>query len=83
MELPGELTFVKLVSNGDGKLYLVGGIGRNGISKSMKLWELEGDNWVLVESVPEFMSQKLFSVCYHNYEHVYCFWHQETICVCC
>ncbi|RVX22667.1 F-box/kelch-repeat protein [Vitis vinifera] len=83
VELPGELTFVKLVSDGEGKLYLVGGIGRNGISKSMKLWELEGENWVLVESLPEFMCQKLVSVCYHNYEHVYCFWHQETICVCC
>ena len=70
MELPWELTFVKLMSNGDGKLYLIGGIGRNGISKSMKLWKLEGENLVLVESLLEFMCKKLIFICYHDYEHV-------------
>ncbi|XP_050224641.1 F-box/kelch-repeat protein At5g43190 [Mercurialis annua] len=84
-ELPGELTFARLVSDdGEGKLYLIGGIGRNGISKMMKLWELgNGGNWVEIESLPEMMSRKFFSVCYHNYEHVYCFWHQGMICICC
>uniref|UniRef100_A0A5B7BLR9 Putative Galactose oxidase/kelch repeat superfamily protein n=1 Tax=Davidia involucrata TaxID=16924 RepID=A0A5B7BLR9_DAVIN len=84
-DLPAELTFVRLLSNGDGKLYLIGGIGRNGISRSMKLWELSGgeENWIEVESVPEMMCRKFVSVCYHNYEHVYCFWHQGMIYVCC
>ncbi|GLT77371.1 hypothetical protein SLA2020_489660 [Shorea laevis] len=83
VELPGELTFVRLVS-GDGKLYLVGGIGRNGISRSMKLWELEeGGNWMEVERLPELMCRKFMSICYHNYEHAYCFWHRGMICVCC
>ncbi|XP_015575838.1 F-box/kelch-repeat protein At5g43190 [Ricinus communis] len=83
-ELPGELTFVRLVSDGEGKLYLIGGIGRNGISKTMKLWELgDGGIWKEVESLPEMMCRKFVSVCYHNYEHVYCFWHQGMICICC
>ncbi|KAE8715638.1 F-box/kelch-repeat protein [Hibiscus syriacus] len=84
-EMPGELTFVRLVSDPDGgKLYLVGGIGRNGISRSMRLWELgNGGMWVEVERLPELMCRKFVSVCYHNYEHVYCFWHQGIICVCC
>ncbi|XP_065882051.1 F-box/kelch-repeat protein At5g43190 [Euphorbia lathyris] len=84
-ELPGELTFGRLVSDGEiGKLYLIGGIGRNGISKMMKLWELgNGGSWIEVESLPEMMCRKFLSVCYHNYEHVYCFWHQGMICICC
>ncbi|KAJ9166334.1 hypothetical protein P3X46_021106 [Hevea brasiliensis] len=83
-ELPEELTFVRLVSDGEGKLYMIGGIGRNGISKMMKLWKLgNGGNWVEVESLPEMMCKKFVSVCYHNYEHVYCLWHQGMICVCC
>ncbi|KAH7523729.1 F-box/kelch-repeat protein At5g43190 [Ziziphus jujuba] len=83
-ELPSDLTFVRLVSDGEGKLYLIGGIGRNGISRSMKLWELvEGRKWVEVERLPEMMCRKFMSVCYHNYEHVYCFWHQGMICICC
>jgi hypothetical protein len=82
-ELPGELTFVRLVS-GEGKLYMIGGVGIDGISRSLKLWELgEARNWVEVESLPEMMHRKFVSVCYHNYEHVYCFWHQGMICVCC
>ncbi|XWS25515.1 hypothetical protein CRYUN_Cryun27aG0074800 [Craigia yunnanensis] len=84
-EMPGELTFVRLVCDtGEGKLYLVGGIGRNGISRSMRLWELgNGGNWKEMERLPELMCRKFMSVCYHNYEHVYCFWHQGMICVCC
>ncbi|KAM5565856.1 F-box/kelch-repeat protein [Rosa sericea] len=84
-ELPGELVFVRLVSDeGKGKMYLIGGIGGNGISRRMKIWELcEGKNWVEIESVPEMMCRKIMSVCYHNYEYLYCFWHQGLICVCC
>lgn len=82
--LPNQLTFVRLVSNGEGKLYLIGGVGRNGISRSMKLWELgDGGEWIEMESLPDMMCKKFMSVCYHNYGHVYCFWHQEMICVCC
>lgn len=83
-ELPGELMFVRLVSGEEGKLYMVGGVGSNGISRSLRLWELDGAReWVQVESLPEMMCRKLVSVCYHNYEHVYCFWHQGMICICC
>lgn len=83
-ELPGDLTFIRLVSDGENKLYLIGGVGGNGISRSMKLWELgDGRNWIEVESLPEMMCKKFVSVCYHNYERVYCFWHQGMICICC
>lgn len=84
-ELPSELTFIRLASDGEGKLFMIGGIGRNGISRSMKVWELEegGGKWVELASSPEGMCKKLMSVCYHNYEHVYCFWHQGMVCVCC
>ncbi|XWS24115.1 hypothetical protein CRYUN_Cryun28dG0073100 [Craigia yunnanensis] len=59
-EMPGELTFVRLVSDIDeGKLYMIGGIGRNGISRSMRLWELgKGGNWKEVERLPELMCRK-------------------------
>lgn len=85
IELPGSLTFVRLVSDEDRKLYLIGGVGQSGISRSIKLWELgeNGENWVESETLPEMMCRKFVSVCYHNYEHVYCFWHQGLICVCC
>ncbi|KAB5568866.1 hypothetical protein DKX38_002659 [Salix brachista] len=83
-ELPGDLAFVRLVSDGENKLYLIGGVGRNGISRGVKLWELgDGRNWIEVESLPEMMCKKFVSVCYHNYERVYCFWHQGMICICC
>lgn len=83
-QLPQQLTFVRLVSDGKGKLYLLGGVGSDGISRSITLWELMGEGiWVEVASVPEIMCRKFVSVCYHNYEHVYCFWHEGMICVCC
>ncbi|KAJ7958251.1 F-box/kelch-repeat protein [Quillaja saponaria] len=83
-ELPDQLIFARLVSDGDGKLYMIGGVGTNGISRSMILWEMgEAGNWVKLDSLPEFMCRKFGSVCYHNYEHVYCFWHQGMICICC
>ncbi|OUZ99556.1 F-box domain [Macleaya cordata] len=88
-ELPGEIAFARLVSNGGGKIYLVGGIGRHGISRSMKLWELRDNqvegrrDWVEVGSLPDMMCRKFMAVCYHNYEHVYCFIHGGMICVCC
>ncbi|KAF5456108.1 hypothetical protein F2P56_025619 [Juglans regia] len=83
-ELPGDLTFGRLLNDEEGTLYMIGGIGRDGISRSMKLWELNGArDWVEVESLPEMICRKFVSVCYHNYEHVYCFWHRGMICVCC
>ncbi|KAL4348330.1 hypothetical protein GQ457_17G017930 [Hibiscus cannabinus] len=67
-----------------GKLYMVGGIGRNEISRSLRVWELgNGGMWVEVERLQKLMCRKFMSVCYHNYEHVYCFWHHGMICVCC
>ncbi|CAL5349049.1 unnamed protein product [Camellia sinensis] len=90
IELPSELMFARLASDGDEKLYLIGGIGQNGISRNMKLWEMSSrsedggaENWIEIGSVPEMICRKFMSVCYHNYEHVYCFWHQGLICVCC
>ncbi|KAL8244363.1 hypothetical protein R6Q59_010621 [Mikania micrantha] len=90
VRLPEELTFVRLAS-GDvdkthtNRLFMFGGIGRNGISKNMKIWELDEieRKWDEIESMPEMMCRKFGSVCYHNYEHIYCFWHQGMICVCC
>lgn len=29
------------------------------------------------------MCRKFVSVCYHNYSHVYCLWHDGLVCVCC
>lgn len=81
--LPSHVSFVRLVSDGE-KLYLVGGIGSNGISRSIKIWEMgEMGNWAEVETLPELICRKFVSVCYHNYEHIYCFWHQGMICICC
>ncbi|KAF7830552.1 F-box/kelch-repeat protein [Senna tora] len=83
--LPIQLSFVRLVSEGENVLYLVGGIGSNGISRSIKIWEMddESGNWVELESLPDMMCRKFVSVCYHNYEHIYCFWHHGMICICC
>lgn len=80
--LPTELTFGRLVSDGDGNLYLIGGIGQHGISRSIRIWEL-GENLVEFEVLPDLICKKFMCICYHNYEHVYCFWHQGLICVCC
>lgn len=97
LELPtNELAFVRLAGAdnaegegggiGIGKLYMVGGVGRNGISRCLKLWALsekEGEKWIEVETLPDLMYKKFVSVCYHNYEHIYCFWHRGLICICC
>uniref|UniRef100_A0A7N0UUR0 F-box domain-containing protein n=1 Tax=Kalanchoe fedtschenkoi TaxID=63787 RepID=A0A7N0UUR0_KALFE len=85
-QLPAEdMTFVRLASDHKrGKLYMVGGMGRNGISRSLGLWEMGDDgNWVELERSPGMMCRKFVSVCYHNYEHVYCFWHEGMVCICC
>ncbi|KAL4313501.1 hypothetical protein GQ457_01G052580 [Hibiscus cannabinus] len=67
-----------------GKLYMVGGIGKNGISRNLRVWELDnGGMWVEVERLPKLMCRKFMSVCYHNHEHVYRFWYHGMICVCC
>ncbi|KAK9164325.1 hypothetical protein Syun_005227 [Stephania yunnanensis] len=82
-DFPSELTFVRLVTNGREDLYLIGGVGRHGISRGLKVWERVGSEWVEVGRLPELMSKKFMSVCYHNYDHVYCFYHDGLICVCC
>uniref|UniRef100_A0A803NJR9 F-box domain-containing protein n=1 Tax=Cannabis sativa TaxID=3483 RepID=A0A803NJR9_CANSA len=89
-EVPGELTLARLVSENGGegggneRLYLIGGIGVSGITKMLKVWELGlGNEWLEYDRVPEMMCRKFTSVCYHNYQHVYCFWHQGMICICC
>ncbi|KAK7410083.1 hypothetical protein VNO78_00588 [Psophocarpus tetragonolobus] len=83
-ELPHQLTFVRLVSDGEGTLLLLGGVGNDGISRSIKLWELKAEGvWVELVTLPQIMCTTLVSVCYHNYDHVYCFWHEGMICVCC
>ncbi|KAL2347080.1 hypothetical protein Fmac_001080 [Flemingia macrophylla] len=71
--LPGQLTFVRLVSDGEGKLYLVGGVESNVISRNINVWEFDGNWWVEMQSLRDFICRKFVSVCYHNYEHVYCF----------
>lgn len=85
--LPRDLTFIRMASDGYQKLYLIGGVGTSGISRTIKIWELGkdqgGDYWVDVETLPQMVYRKFVSVCYHNYEHVYCFWHQGLICLCC
>ncbi|KAL7245396.1 hypothetical protein ACSBR2_000678 [Camellia fascicularis] len=60
IEMPGELTFARLVSDGVEKMFLVGGIGEDGISRGMKVWELSGDggNWVEIGSVPVMICRK-------------------------
>ncbi|TKY73771.1 F-box/kelch-repeat protein [Spatholobus suberectus] len=75
---------MRLVSDGKGKLYLLGGVGNDGISRNIKLWEMMGEGvWVEVVTLPKIMCKKFVSVCYHNYEHVYSFWHEGMIYVCC
>lgn len=85
--LPQGLTFIRVVSSGgqEGKLYLVGGVGADGIARSLNVWELgeEGREWALVETLPELMARRFFAVCYHNYEHLYCVWLEGMICICC
>ncbi|XP_010442059.1 PREDICTED: F-box/kelch-repeat protein At5g43190 [Camelina sativa] len=81
-----HITFARLVSDPEKKiLYMVGGIGSNGICRSIKIWEFkdETESWIETETLPDIVCRKFTSVCYHNYEHVYCLWHKEMICVCC
>lgn len=81
-----EIAFARLVSDPERKvLYMVGGIGSNGICRSIKVYEFKGEteSWIEAETLPDIVCRKFTSVCYHNYEHVYCLWHREMICVCC
>ncbi|KAG0488954.1 hypothetical protein HPP92_007545 [Vanilla planifolia] len=86
-QLPPELAFIRLVSGGGGeRLFLIAGIGRDGISRSLKVWELvdgEQRRWEEVGRLPDLMCRKFVSVCYHNYLHVSCIWHEGMVCVCC
>ncbi|CAN1135677.1 F-box/kelch-repeat protein At5g43190, partial [Linum perenne] len=80
----GRMVFMRLVSNGEKKMYLIGGIAKYWILSEVKIWELDGErNWVEIGSLPEEMCRKFVGVCYHNYEHVYCMWHRGMICLCC
>uniref|UniRef100_I1K858 F-box domain-containing protein n=1 Tax=Glycine max TaxID=3847 RepID=I1K858_SOYBN len=70
-ELPQQVTFMRLVSDGEGKLYLLSGIGNDGILRSIKLWELtKGERvWVEVVVLPEIRCRKfvwgmIFVCCY-------------------
>ncbi|XP_020097058.1 F-box/kelch-repeat protein At5g43190 [Ananas comosus] len=80
------------------RLFLVGGVGRDGITRSVCVWELlplggggGGWRWAEAGRLPEMMCRKLVGVCYHNYAHVYCAWHGggaagaggAAVCVCC
>ncbi|KFK31730.1 hypothetical protein AALP_AA6G151600 [Arabis alpina] len=81
-----DITFARLVTDSEKKtLYMVGGVGSNGICRSIKIWEFkeETESWIEAETLPDIVCRKFTSVCYHNYEHVYCLWHKEMICVCC
>eukprot|EP00252_Welwitschia_mirabilis_P006806 TRINITY_DN17705_c0_g1_i1.p1 TRINITY_DN17705_c0_g1~~TRINITY_DN17705_c0_g1_i1.p1 ORF type:complete len:349 (-),score=34.99 TRINITY_DN17705_c0_g1_i1:547-1593(-) len=82
--LPPNLTCNRLVSCGN-KLYLVGGVGANGISKSFGVWELSQDRteWTEVQKLPEMMCKKFLALCYHNYDHIYCVGHDDLICLSC
>ncbi|XP_028792406.1 F-box/kelch-repeat protein At5g43190-like [Neltuma alba] len=63
--LPSRLSFVRMVSDGEKMLYLVGGVGSNGISRSIKIWEMsELGNWVEMETLPELMCRKFVSRSY-------------------
>ncbi|CAN0905692.1 F-box/kelch-repeat protein At5g43190 [Linum grandiflorum] len=84
--IPGRdrMVFTRLVSDGEKKMYLIGGIATYWISSGVKVWELDGErNWVEIGSLPEEVCRKFVGVCYHNYEHVYCMWHRGMICLCC
>ncbi|KAH7665323.1 F-box domain-containing protein [Dioscorea alata] len=83
IDLPSDLAFARIVSS-DGKgLFLVGGVGQDGISRSLKVWEMVQGGWEEVGRLPDMMMRKFVSVCYHNYSHVYCLCHEGIICVCC
>ncbi|KAK1269169.1 F-box/kelch-repeat protein [Acorus gramineus] len=78
------LVFVRLVGDGVGRrLMMVGGVGRDGISRSVRVWEMEEGSWREMGRLPEMMVRKFGSVCYHNYGHVYGFWHEGGVCVGC
>ncbi|GLJ32760.1 hypothetical protein SUGI_0659720 [Cryptomeria japonica] len=78
------LAFGRLVSCGK-SVFVVGGIGFEGIAKSLCIWELHESSmeWKEVDCAPQMMSSALFSGCYHNYEHIYCFGHGDSICMSC
>ncbi|KAF3791124.1 F-box/kelch-repeat protein [Nymphaea thermarum] len=81
-ELPASLVFLRLASC-QGKLYVVGGMGENGICRSLGVWEVEEEGGEVVElqRLPESMCRKLVGLCYHNYELIHCVGHGDLVCV--
>uniref|UniRef100_A0A0D6R1K7 F-box domain-containing protein n=1 Tax=Araucaria cunninghamii TaxID=56994 RepID=A0A0D6R1K7_ARACU len=82
--MPESLICNRLVSCGN-RLYIVGGVGHNGISRSIWVWELsqDGREWREVQKLPEMMCKKFLAICYHNYEHISCVGHEDYICLSC
>eukprot|EP01018_Ginkgo_biloba_P011573 Gb_01350 [translate_table: standard] len=86
--MPDLLTCARLVCCKKNTLYLVGGVGSNGIAGSIWVWEMvrrEGRlaAWRAVEKVPDLMCRKFLGICYHNYEHIWCCGHRDWICISC
>ncbi|CAN6450226.1 unnamed protein product [Victoria cruziana] len=81
-EIPASLVFLRLASCQE-KLYVVGGMGDNGICRSLGVWAVEEEGGELVElqRLPEVMCRKLLGLCYHNYELIRCIGHGDLVCV--
>ncbi|KAL4181549.1 hypothetical protein AMTRI_Chr12g237890 [Amborella trichopoda] len=71
---PEDLVFSRLVTC-EGRVFMVGGIGVHGREREK--------DWDEIERVPVMISRKLFSVCFHNFELVWCVGIEGMICVCC
>ncbi|GLJ06994.1 hypothetical protein SUGI_0054970 [Cryptomeria japonica] len=84
MPLPDSLVCSRLVSCSS-RLFLVGGVGENGISRSIWVWELneQGTEWREVQKLPEMMCKKFLAISYHNYDQICCVGHEDYICLSC
>ncbi|BBN07860.1 hypothetical protein MPTK1_4g06840 [Marchantia polymorpha subsp. ruderalis] len=80
--MPCSLTCSRLLVN-NGILVLVGGVGKNGISRSFCIWKLEKETmeWQECERMPDYLCRKFLAMCYHNYEHISCIGHMDLICL--
>eukprot|EP00249_Psilotum_nudum_P023345 c28840_g1_i1 orf=767-1825(-) len=82
--LPVSLTWSRLVAT-QGLVFLVGGVGTQGISRSLGVWQLQKDRmqWLSVQKIPEIICRKFLAICYHTYEHICCVGHEDYICLFC